>query len=483
MTCFPCKVFIIISLIFIVSSCEDSPNLPVVSRDGKIALCLHEDGTYKVINKSEENTEIFVTDGDGSFLKRLTWHKTYKNWLAWSSDGKKLTFVEDKKSLWVVDEQTLQREELLTIDKGEIWSPCWSPDGKKIAYFVCEKDSEGLFDLYVVDYRTKKAKQILKDTSPPAKWTLDGKQIITLESSLTEQQKGEKIKSYFPGNIKIESGDYLPVNIVTVNLKKGQKQKLASGTIVFLYTLFDLSSSGKELFIFFADKIPDNELIPPLCNNLYRINLETKEKIRLTNFPEDENTFRGMYLSCSSHSDQILYLNVPELDGTSEDKRIKFSITVMSPNGTPREIIKAVDPVEDAHAVVILPIWVGKDRILYNNFRTEEEKPGVFGVLNVFDINEKSTFDLTKKIKEEYPEARGKIEIKVPDDLQKRIDELINQLGADEWKICKKATKELIKIEAPAIPSLKKALKDPDPEVRMRARFILKEFGVPIGKH
>lgn len=56
---------------------------------------------------------------------------------------------------------------------------------------------------------------------------------------------------------------------------------------------------------------------------------------------------------------------------------------------------------------------------------------------------------------------------------QKKIDRLIQQLGADDIGERDEAQQELIKIGAPAIPSLEKALSDPDLERRTNAAAVL----------
>ena len=61
----------------------------------------------------------------------------------------------------------------------------------------------------------------------------------------------------------------------------------------------------------------------------------------------------------------------------------------------------------------------------------------------------------------------------VQDDPAKRIDELIRQLGSDEFAVREKATEELRKIGKPAEEALRKALAADDPEVRERVRAVL----------
>ncbi|MBI4833509.1 MAG: HEAT repeat domain-containing protein [Planctomycetes bacterium] len=66
---------------------------------------------------------------------------------------------------------------------------------------------------------------------------------------------------------------------------------------------------------------------------------------------------------------------------------------------------------------------------------------------------------------------------KIPDDLIKDIARLIGELGNDDWQTRETATKELIDIGEPVIIPLNETLeKNPDPEVRMRAKFVLSKL-------
>ncbi|MBI5778064.1 MAG: HEAT repeat domain-containing protein [Planctomycetes bacterium] len=57
--------------------------------------------------------------------------------------------------------------------------------------------------------------------------------------------------------------------------------------------------------------------------------------------------------------------------------------------------------------------------------------------------------------------------------LNKRITELIRQLGSDDWQAREKASEELIEIGLPARESLQQALNSPDAEIRERAGRIV----------
>jgi hypothetical protein len=87
------------------------------------------------------------------------------------------------------------------------------------------------------------------------------------------------------------------------------------------------------------------------------------------------------------------------------------------------------------------------------------------------------TSDISEVEIEKYTEAREQ-EIKkvLAEILQAKIDELIKQLGTEDWQVREKAQKELIDIGQPALASLKKALKSNDPEVCLRAKNIIDAY-------
>jgi len=69
---------------------------------------------------------------------------------------------------------------------------------------------------------------------------------------------------------------------------------------------------------------------------------------------------------------------------------------------------------------------------------------------------------------------------KVDPELAAKIKDLIKQLGADTFDARQKATEELKKIGAPAVPDLRKATKSDDPEVRHRAQAVLDTITLSI---
>lgn len=62
------------------------------------------------------------------------------------------------------------------------------------------------------------------------------------------------------------------------------------------------------------------------------------------------------------------------------------------------------------------------------------------------------------------------------DDLDAEIARLIRQLGSDRWREREAATDRLIEIGLPAMPAVRKAILDPDPEISFRAMSICRRL-------
>jgi len=61
-------------------------------------------------------------------------------------------------------------------------------------------------------------------------------------------------------------------------------------------------------------------------------------------------------------------------------------------------------------------------------------------------------------------------------EIEKRITDLIKQLGDDSWTIRELATKQLVGLGNLSLPYVNGALKNPDPEIKMRAQMILDQI-------
>src|SRR5438270_258691 len=62
-------------------------------------------------------------------------------------------------------------------------------------------------------------------------------------------------------------------------------------------------------------------------------------------------------------------------------------------------------------------------------------------------------------------------------DTDRKIEQLIEQLGSGKFRVREAAAKELLALGKRAIPALRKAQRSTDPDVRLRAQLLLNEIG------
>jgi Tol biopolymer transport system component len=135
--------------------------------------------------KSIASVAIALMNPDGSQRTTLTKGDAMEMDPALSPDGKRIVFVtigrEDQKSeLWVMKADGSDRKQLAdNKGKGIAFSPCWSPNGRKIAYsrmVIDGGDPPAGGDLMVIDADGKNV-MLLANGIMPA-WSPDGKKIL-----------------------------------------------------------------------------------------------------------------------------------------------------------------------------------------------------------------------------------------------------------------------------------------------------------------
>ena len=119
---------------------------PAWSPDGaKIAFSSNHDG----------NVEIYVVDGTGVNVRRLT-NNDGEDWFpSWSPDGTKIAFSSNRDGnleIYSADTDGANATRLTDNDADD-WLPVWSPDGRKIAFSSAGASSSGgeSLGIFVVD--------------------------------------------------------------------------------------------------------------------------------------------------------------------------------------------------------------------------------------------------------------------------------------------------------------------------------------------
>ena len=88
----------------------------------------------------DENSEVFVADGDGSNPRNLTNNPFFDGWPAWSPDGRKIAFASNRRGhgyqIFVMDADGANPR-LVANTEGRGTAPRWSHDGKVIYFTNC----------------------------------------------------------------------------------------------------------------------------------------------------------------------------------------------------------------------------------------------------------------------------------------------------------------------------------------------------------
>jgi len=130
------------------------------------------------ISKAGKNKEVYISDYDGSNIKKITFHNSLSLFPKWSSDGRTISFTSYKggnQGLYVKD-VFLGAEKVLSNKRGLNLNGNWSFDGKKLAFTTT---IDGNAEIYVINKDGSGLKRLTKsigsDISPT--WSPDGSEI------------------------------------------------------------------------------------------------------------------------------------------------------------------------------------------------------------------------------------------------------------------------------------------------------------------
>jgi Tol biopolymer transport system component len=141
----------------------------------KIAFTTTRDGNY----------EIYVMNPDGSRQKRLTNNSARDTGGLWSPDGKQMAFISDRDGhfeIYVMNADGSEQKRLTNNPDRDV-GPSWSPDGKKILFFSMhgsqKKGRDRNFEIHVMNADGSGRKRLTSivglDFLPC--WSPDGKKI------------------------------------------------------------------------------------------------------------------------------------------------------------------------------------------------------------------------------------------------------------------------------------------------------------------
>ena len=173
--------FILASVIVLVLT----PLMVDVEAQAQIIFVSHRDG----------NMEIYVMDAGGGNQRRLTENRGDDWSPSWSPDGKRIIFVSDRdghpdvipgwftSEIYVMDADGGNPQNLTNTPLLDDKSPSWSPNGKRIA-FMSRRKGNFTFGIYVMD--ADGGNQLILTNNPlddrNPSWSPNGKQIVFASS-------------------------------------------------------------------------------------------------------------------------------------------------------------------------------------------------------------------------------------------------------------------------------------------------------------
>lgn len=151
--------------------------------------CYSPDGNKILFDSFEQGEmndhQLFVMNLDGSNRKRLTFSNAYDSDAWWSSDGSKIVFHSSRHSpaddrfgimeIYIMNADG-SNQRRLTADGGKNQYPCWSPDGKRIAYVSERTGNRDIFIMNSDGSGTMQLTHHKADDSSP-NWSPCGKKI------------------------------------------------------------------------------------------------------------------------------------------------------------------------------------------------------------------------------------------------------------------------------------------------------------------
>ncbi|MCX8104164.1 MAG: hypothetical protein N3E42_07075, partial [Candidatus Bipolaricaulota bacterium] len=283
-------------ILFVVTGCWPMPNRISVSPDGLIALTMpnETDGSYEALLSSGR---IWLIDSHTGRVQTVLTEGENLSWATFSPDGQELLSIDGPSfdlqqilagnlshpwRLMLFRRSDESHTELLRGDRGFLWGPTFSPNGRAIAYY--RGDGESRLGLYIFDRdaREEKLVKLVQDSDglyyapygPGPLWTPDSRGIFVfrIEQVLPE----ETLPS--PAEITRETVRVFAGRLAMLDIGCGCEQSIVRGVFPLLpVPLFLIASlDGQKLYVNGYDQtfsISATERV-----NLYEVTVETGER-------------------------------------------------------------------------------------------------------------------------------------------------------------------------------------------------------------
>jgi Tol biopolymer transport system component/tRNA A-37 threonylcarbamoyl transferase component Bud32 len=115
------------------------------------------DGQWLAFASLGKQEDIFVIRTDGTALRQLTDDRHLDRAPCWSPDGKKIAFFSSRSGnleIWTIKPDGSGLQQLTYEGRGRVWFPVWSPDGARLAYYVRYQEAREVHgDSFIMDVR------------------------------------------------------------------------------------------------------------------------------------------------------------------------------------------------------------------------------------------------------------------------------------------------------------------------------------------
>ncbi|TYA71701.1 DUF5050 domain-containing protein [Seonamhaeicola marinus] len=191
-------------------------------------------------HQGKGNTDVYVMNADGTNQKRLTTHAARDGWPDWSPNGREIVFSSERdghREIYIMNSDGTNQRRLTNNDYGST-DPSFSPNGKWIAFNAEIKGNSCIFIMKANGSKIRKLTTSEFYDERPC-WSPDGKRILFTRGNqrtmkyalLSIDKRGDDLKMISPKNHSIIRGNWSPDGQKIVAQKITIKKKTPEKTV------------------------------------------------------------------------------------------------------------------------------------------------------------------------------------------------------------------------------------------------------------